>query len=191
GGRGEGAEGAERLERLGSLFSEGNEAARQSEEVSPAAEFGFQGRLGGAKGGRSVSRGEKRVRDAEIESDRLGAEDYNPESGVQLQPHPRIIGGRRPGSSGLKHPREDDGELYGASPPRATKVPKLEHPGDMRTVAAEARENTENRLILHKAPSGGLAQSLSGGLFLSSDEEVDDGSRDVPLTEGEGGFEYF
>ncbi|KAL5346830.1 hypothetical protein ACLOAV_007973 [Pseudogymnoascus australis] len=182
----------ETVERLGSLFSEGSEAARQSEEVSPAAEFGwFQGRLGGAKGGRSVSRGGKPARDAEMESDRPAAEEYNPEPGIKLQPPPRIIGGRNPGSSGPKHPREDDGELYGASPPRATKVPKLEHPGDMRTAAPEGRENTENRLILHKAPSGGLAQSLSGGLFLSSDEEVDDGSRDVPLREGEGDFSYF
>ncbi|OBT66637.1 hypothetical protein VE03_03923 [Pseudogymnoascus sp. 23342-1-I1] len=183
----EGGGEGERAERLGSLFSEVSEG-RKSEEGSPGVEFGVRGGVGGIAGRGSVSRGEQRARGAEMVDVNQETEGYGAESEFQLQPRPGIIGRRRTDSSALKHPRDDDDrELYGASPPRATKVPKLERPDDMRSVK-ETLRNTEKRLILHKAPSAGLAQSLSGGLFLSSDEEVDDGSGEGP---GEAGFSYF
>jgi len=49
---------------------------------------------------------------------------------------------------------------------------------------------TENRLVLHRPP-GGLATSFSGGLFLSSDEEIDDAARGAPHKDAEDGFSYF
>ncbi|KFX88489.1 hypothetical protein V490_07613 [Pseudogymnoascus sp. VKM F-3557] len=122
--------------------------------------------------------------------DHQEAEDYNPAE-FQLQSHLGIIGGRRPGSSGQKRPHDDDGELYGSSPPRATKLLKSEHHPDNRGADEEVREMTENRLVLHRPP-GGLATSFSGGLFLSSDEEIDDRSREVLRKDGEDdGFSYF
>lgn len=183
----------ERGQRLGSLFSEAeSEMGRlKSEEYNPESEFGFQGHLGIIGGRRPVSSGEQRANDAEMSVEYQGDEKYNPKSEFQPRTHLGITGGRHPDSSGQKHPRDDDGELYDATPPRATKLPKLEHfPDNMRAVE-EVRENTENRLILHKGPSEGLANSLSGGLFLSSDEEIDDGTREVPHKDLEGGFSYY
>ncbi|KFY40782.1 hypothetical protein V495_05279 [Pseudogymnoascus sp. VKM F-4514 (FW-929)] len=119
----------------------------------------------------------------------LEAEDYNPAE-FQLQAHLGIIGGRRPGSSGQKRLHDDDAELYSSSPPRATKMLKSEHRPDNRDTGEEAGEATENRLVLHRPP-GGLATSFSGGLFLSSDEEVDNGAREVPHKDEEDGFSYF
>ncbi|KFY01878.1 hypothetical protein O988_02475, partial [Pseudogymnoascus sp. VKM F-3808] len=144
--------------------------------------------IGGAN--LSVPLGRQCDRDAEMTPDNQEAKDYNPAE-FQLQSHLGIIGGRRPGSSGQKRPHDDDAELYGSSPPRATKMLKSEHRPDNRDTGEEAGEATENRLVLHRPP-GGLASSFSGGLFLSSDEEIDNGSREVPQKDGEDdGFSYF
>ncbi|KFZ07461.1 hypothetical protein V501_06448 [Pseudogymnoascus sp. VKM F-4519 (FW-2642)] len=101
------------------------------------------------------------------------------------------MGRRHPDSSELKHPLDYDEELYNATPPRATKALKIEHPDSSMGIPGEVRGNTENRLILHKGPSEGLAQSFSGGLFMSSDEEIDEGVRDVFGKDGDIGFSYF
>ncbi|OBT75955.1 hypothetical protein VF21_05806 [Pseudogymnoascus sp. 05NY08] len=162
-------------EGLGELFEEGN----------LGEEFGVLGQVGGGGGRGAVRLGENRGPVAG-----MGGGGYNLESEFQLQPHPRVMGGRRPGASELKHSLDYDEELYGATPPRATKVPKTEHPENMG-IPEEVRGNTENRLILHKGPSEGLAQSFSGGLFMSSDEEIDEGMRDVFGKDGDIGFSYF
>lgn len=180
----------ERGKRLGSLFSEAESEAwrRGSEEYNPESEFGFQGHLGIIGGRYPVSSGQKRANDVETSVERQGAEEHNPESEVQPQAHLGIIGGRRPESSGVKHPRDDDGDLYDATPPRATKL-KFEHPGN-RGTEEKVQGSIENRLVLHKDLSRELATSFSGGLFMSSDEEIDEGMRDIPRKDAEDGFTY-
>ncbi|OBT95800.1 hypothetical protein VE01_06466 [Pseudogymnoascus verrucosus] len=170
------------------LMGEGlGESYEEGEEGNLESEVGILGGLGVGRGGGAVGSGENRGPVSE-----RGGGGYIPESEFHLQPHPPgVIGGRRPDSSDLKHPFYDDGELYNATPPRATKALKIERPDSSMGIQGEVRGNTENRLILHKGSSEGLAQSFSGGLFMSSDEEIDEGTRDVFGKDGDIGFSYF
>ena len=182
---------AEVGERFGSLFSEEKtEVTRQSEEYNPEAEFGFQRHPGIIGGRHPISSGKTRAPAAEMEDQDLGAGEYNPEFDIQYQPYLGMVDEQRPERSELKHTHDADGELYGATPPRAFKQPKFEKPGSMGA-KREVRGNAENKLILHKGASEGLAQSFTGGLFLSSDEEIDDGMREVPQMGVESGFSFY
>ncbi|OBT88796.1 hypothetical protein VE02_03143 [Pseudogymnoascus sp. 03VT05] len=174
-------------EGLGELFEEEERGVGwRGEEGNLGAEFGVLGQLGVGGGRGAVGLGENRRTVAG-----MGGGEYISKSELQLHPHPGIVGGRWPDSSEPKHTLDYDGELYGATPPRATKVPKTEHPDNSMGIPEEVRGNTENGLILHKGPSEGLAQSFSGGLFMSSDEEIDEGMRDVFGKDGDIGFSYF
>jgi hypothetical protein len=177
-------------EGVGDLFEESERGVGwRGEEGNLEPEIGVRGQLGVGRGRGAVGLGENRGPVAGRTGEQMGGAGYIPESEFQLQPHPGIIGGRRPGAFELKHPRDDDGEFYDATPPRVTKL-KLEHSGD-GSMEEEVQASTENRLVLHKGQSEGLAHSFSGGLFLSSDEEVDEGMRDVLGKDGELGFSYF
>ncbi|KFY07143.1 hypothetical protein V492_07399, partial [Pseudogymnoascus sp. VKM F-4246] len=180
----------ERRERLGSLFSEGESQGRNGEGYNPELEFGFQGHLGGAGGRQAASLGEQQGGDAGMEDAHLGAEELNFDPNFRFQAYLGGAGGIQHDFSGLKHAHDDDGELYNATPPRATKLPKFEHSNN-RGIAEEAPGTAENRSVSHQAPPKEPAQSFSGRLFLSSDEEVDDGMRDAFHMDGEGSFDYF
>ncbi|ELR08169.1 hypothetical protein GMDG_02981 [Pseudogymnoascus destructans 20631-21] len=171
-------------ERLGELFEDGEDGNLESE-------VGVQGGLGVGRWREAALSGENRKTVAEMGGRQMGGGGYISESEFQLQPHPGVVGGRRLDSSELKHPLDYDGELYNATPPRATKVLKIEHPDNSMGIVEDVQAPTENRLILHKGPSEGLAQPFSGGLFLSSDEEIDEGMRDAFGKDGELGFSYF
>lgn len=172
--------------RLGSLFSEEEtEVTRQSEEYNPEAEFGFQRHPGIIGGRHPVPSGENHDLAAEVEDQDLGAGEYNAEFNIQYQPYMGIVEEQRPEWSELKHTHDADGELYDATPPRAFKQPKFEKPAERKV------RGTVNKKILHKGPFEGLAQSFTGGLFLSSDEEIDDGMRELPLMGVESGFSFY
>lgn len=180
--------------RLGSLFSEQEtKITRQGEEYNPEAGFGYQGHPGIIGGRRPVSSGENRDPAAEMEDQDLGAGEYNAEFDIQYQPYLGMVEEQRPEWSELKHTHDADEELYDATPPRAFKQPKFEKPGSMPgSMGAERKvRGTVNNKILHKGPSEGLAQSFTGGLFLSSDEEIDDGMRELPLMGVESRFSFY
>ncbi|KFY34629.1 hypothetical protein V494_06598, partial [Pseudogymnoascus sp. VKM F-4513 (FW-928)] len=144
----------------------------------------------GAGGRQAASLGEQQGGYAEMEGANLGAEELNFNPNFRFQAYLGGAGGIQHDFSGLKHTHDDDGELYNATPSRATKLPKFEHSNTMCRVE-EVEQTSENRLVPHQAPPKEPAQSFSGGLFLSSDEEVDDGMRDAFHMDGEGSFDYF